>query len=430
MSKSQRQMASIFRKAIQGLIGKNHVQYQELNGSVFNTIGSFFGYVLGGGTGLKKYLDAYRQNPIVYMIIDKIASTGAAIHPAVLNPKGEKIPNEDSKILEILNNPNPYQGREELIVNAGSILLNTGNLFFLMIKGIGMGHELTVKNSSRMKLELNSLGEPKRWLYHNNLGNVIPYSLEEILHIKTSNIVDVTDSGVYMGMSPLEAAWMVVQSSNEIFGAEASIFKNRGIIGILTNETDDPMLEPDRERLQEQFDAEIGGHDRYNKIKISNTKLKYIQTGMSPTDLKLLEGQMSKLRILCSVYGISSVLFNDNDNSTYNNVAEAKASAYTESYIPLMEKIYKELSIWMSEKLGVQELVIPDTTTIDAIRAISNQIATSLNNLPPAVAARIVENMTRDEARDIIQLQGLDDSIEGSQLVGEGAGVQVSNNQE
>jgi len=421
-------MANIFQKAIQGLIGKNHVEYQELNGSRFHTLGSFFGYELGGGSSLMKYIKAYSKNPLVYMIIEKIATTGAAITPAVLNPQGEKIENENSKVLEILNNPNKQQGRIALMETAGSYLLSTGNLFFHLLEGIGMGTELTILNSSRMKLELNKLGQPSHWIYNDNLGKLQRYELEDILHIKTSNIVDVANSGVYYGLSPLEAAWMVVCSSDEIFGAEASIFKNRGIIGILTNETDDPMLEPERRELQDQFDQEVGGHDRYNKIKISNTKLKYIQTGMSPTDLKLLEGQLSKLRIFCSIYGVSSVLFNDNDNSTYNNVAEAKASAYHESYIPLMAKIYKELSIWLSPKLGVTELVIPDQTTIQAIRSSSNEIAMALNNLPPNVAVRIVENMTRDEAREIVTLTNLEDKVEGAELVGEGAGVKINTN--
>ena len=421
-------MANIFQKAINGLIGKNHVEYQDINGQKFYTIGSFFGYELGGGATLKKYIQAYSKNPLVYMIIDKIASTAASIKPAVIDNKGERIENQNSKVLEVLNNPNPYQGRQELMESACSYLLSTGNLFFHFLKGVGMGYELRTLNSGRMQLELNTIGEPSYWKYTDNLGKILRYELEEILHIKTSNIVDVSNSGVYFGLSPLEAAWIVIKSSDEIFGAEASIFKNRGIIGILTNETDDPMLEPERRELQKQFDQEVGGHDRYNKIKISNTKLKYIQTGMSPTDLKLIENQLTKLRILCSVYGISSVLFNDNENSTYNNVAEAKASAYQESYIPLATKIYKELSTWISGKLGVMETVIPDKTSIEAIRAITNEIATALNNLPPQVATRIVENMTRDEAREIIGLENLDDTIEGTALVGEGAGVKINTN--
>ena len=420
-------MANFFKKAIDGLTGKNHhVDYHHLNnGDKFYTIGSFFGYELEGRS-LRKYISAYANNPLVFMIINKISTTAASIMPAVVDRNGDKIENQNSKVLEILNNPNPEQGRMELMEEAGAYLLSTGNLFFHYLKGIGMGYKLTTLNPSRMTLKLLQNGEPSHWIYTDNLGNEKRYELEDILHIKTSNIVDVTGAGTYYGLSPLEAAWMVVKASDEIYGAEASIFKNRGIIGILTNETDDPMLEPERRELQKQFDNEVGGHDRYNKIKISNTKLKYIQTGMSPTDLKLIENQLTKLRTLCSIYGTSSILYNDNENSTYNNVAEAKASAYHESYIPLAEKIYKELSIFLSEKEGVQEMVIPDKTTIEAIRATTNEIATMLNNLPPAVANRLVENMTRDEAREILGMDRLEDSVEGSQLVGEGAGVQIN----
>jgi HK97 family phage portal protein len=280
-----------------------------------------------------------------------------------------------------------------------------------------------------MRLKLDNSGQPETWLYENNLGNVIPYELEDILHIKTSNIVEVTNSSVYFGLSPLESAWCIVKSSNEIFSAEASIFKNRGIIGILSNETDVPMLDKDRENLQEQFDSEVGGADRYNKIKISNSKLKYIQTGMSPTDLKLLEGIMNKLRLLCAIYGLSSVLFNDNENSTYNNVLEAEKASFNNVFIPLAEQVDRELSKWLSKRLEIDENVIVDKTSIDVIKASTNEIAQALNNLSTQAQQRVIASMTRNEARDIIGLEELDSSVLGNELVGDGKIQPEINNQ-
>ena len=274
-----------------------------------------------------------------------------------------------------------------------------------------------------MKLELNSIGEPLRWIYTDNKNKEIPYELDEILHIKTSNVVQVAESSVYFGLSPLEAGWMVVKSSDEILSAEASIFKNRGIIGILTNETDTPMLTPERERLQKQFQDEVGGSDRFNTIKISNTKLKYIQTGMSPTDLKLLEGIMNKLRLLCSIYGMSSVLFNDTTNSTYNNVIEAEKASYNNVFIPLANKLDREISIWLSEKLNVLETIKIDLTTIEVIKASTNEVSQALNNMSPLLANNVIANLTINEIRE---LAGLPARADGNVLPVLSAGPSVS----
>lgn len=419
-------MANFFTKAFKGFSSYQEPLFPDSwNGSSFMSIGSFFGYDLGGRT-LSKFLISYGRNPLVYMIIKRISTTTASLDRKFVDQNGDEIEGE-SELEMILQNPNREQGRAEFFEEIYEYFCSTGNVFIYGIEGVGMGFDLKVLNSSRMRLELDNMGKPLRWSYCDNMGREIPYELEEILHIKSSNIVEYKGSASYFGMSPLEAAWMIIKSSDEIFSAEASIFKNRGIIGILTNETDTPMLEPDRRELQTQFDKEVGGADQYNKIKISNTKLKYIQTGMSPTDLKLLEGILSKLRLLCSVFQMPSVLFNDNASSTYNNVVEAERGAHNNVYLPLGNKVDRELSIWLSNKLDLQEMMIIDRAMIEVLKASTNEVAMSLNNVPQNVAQRITSQMTRNEARSVVGLPELEDPILGAELVGDGKIMEESN---
>ena len=394
---------NFFKKALKGIFDPStNGSFPSLNGSAFYQVGAFFGYDYGASE-LKKYLNAYGRNPLVYMIIHRIATTTAGIKRKVYNTNsGEEM--ISSVLGSIMESPNNEQGEQEFYEECFEYFLATGNVFIRIVLGLGMGAELRCLNSARMKLELNSIGEPLRWIYTDNKNKEIPYELDEILHIKTSNVVQVAESSVYFGLSPLEAGWMVVKSSDEILSAEASIFKNRGIIGILTNETDTPMLTPERERLQKQFQDEVGGSDRFNTIKISNTKLKYIQTGMSPTDLKLLEGIMNKLRLLCSIYGMSSVLFNDTTNSTYNNVIEAEKASYNNVFIPLANKLDREISIWLSEKLNVLETIKIDLTTIEVIKASTNEVAQALNNMSPLLANNVIANLTINEIRELAGL--------------------------
>ena len=199
--------------------------------------------------------------------------------------------------------------------------------------------------------------------------------------------------------------------------ADASIFKSRGIIGILTTDSDTPMLEPERAKLQNQFDKTASGAENYNKINVSTSRLRYLQTGMSPTDLKLLDGILSSLRLLCGVYGMPSVLFNDTQSSTYNNVETAKRTAYTDVYIPLANKVDKELSKWLSYQLGVDEKIQVDLTSIEEIKASTNEVAQALNNSQTNVSTKIMESMTRDEVRELVGLDELEEN--GEELTGQ-----------
>lgn len=413
-------MANIFTKALKGLFNVQEGMIERLNGDAFYVIGNFFGYLLGD-RNTARYLKAYATNPLVYMIIHKIGATSAAIQRMVIDPNTKEPIEGESELMRVLENPNSEQGYQEFMEEAGEYILSTGNLFIEWTEGVGMGEEMVNLNPSRMKLKLTKTGDPLHWEYTDNMGKTRIIDLEDILHIKTSNIVDVKESNVYFGMSPLEAAWLVVRSSDEIFKAEASIMKNRGIMGVLTNDTDVPMLEDERQEAQEEFDKETAGSHNFNKLYITSTRLRFVQTGMSPTDLKLLEGIMNKLRILCAIYGVSSVLFNDNENSTYNNVTEAKRAAYLEAYIPLAQKLDKEISKWLSEKLGVSEEITVDLTSIEVIKASTNELAQAINNLSPLVANRVMENLTIDEIRGLVEVDALENG-QGEGLAGPGTG--------
>jgi len=368
-------MAFSFKSLIPSFGKKNQtVTLQQHSTTLLKQIGDFFSYGIGQ-KGANQYVKAFGSNPLVYMIINRIAFTSGSINRVANDKNGKRL--ENSQLLDLINNPNPSQGRIELYETIGQYVNATGNAY-IRIQGVG-AKELIVLPSNKVEIKVDNLGLVTGYELTRIDGSKITIPAEEILHIRTSNIVNIDNTDGYYGLSPLQAAWLIVRSSEEIFNAEASIFKNRGIIGILTNETDVPMMPKDRERLQDQFNDEVGGSDRFNSIKISNTKLKYIQTGMSPSDLKLLDGILNKLRLLCSVYGLNSVLFNDQVSSTYNNQDAAAKDAYINTYIPLANKIDRELSRFLNTNLGTDEYITIDTDDIEILKGINKEHTESLS---------------------------------------------------
>jgi HK97 family phage portal protein len=361
------------------------------------------------------------------MVVNKIAKTSASIKRVTLNLDGSTV--DTGVIIDLLKNPNEDDDEIEFRQKINEYLLLSGNAFIKIVRGEGLGVELEVLKTQRIDIICDAIGQIVRYNYTLYNGTIVPYEVDDILHIKTSNVVNVDDTASKYGLAPLQSAWIIVQSSMEKLQADASIFKSRGIIGILTSDSDTPLLDPERQRLQGEFDKETGGADKYNKIQISTTKLRFLQTGMSPTDLKLLEGILSSLRLICGIFGMPSVLFNDIASSTYNNVSEAKLTAYTDVYIPLAEKVDKELSKWLSEQLGIEETIIIDKKSIDVLRASTNEVAQALNNAPTNVAQRAVETMTLDEVREhILNMDSLPTG--GEELMGASGNKDTESNGE
>ena len=370
------------------------------------------GYLFGknkGYSSFRKFLDSYGENPLVSMIVKKISATSASIGYEVVNSNGDIV--ENSELEEFLKSPNSEQSYQEFKQMINEYLLLTGNAYIRFVEGIGMGEEVVILDTSRTEIICNAFGQIKQYKYTNPNGDVDPIDPSEILHIKSSNVVNTESEEVKYGLSPLQAGWVIVQSSSEKFNAEASIFKNRGVIGFASNDTDIPMQSTEQEEMQNLFNSQTGGSDKFNGIHVTNTRLRFVQTGMSPTDLKLLEGITSSLRQLCAIYGMPSVLFNDVEKSTFNNYETAVKVAYTDVYIPLENKVNRDLSQWLSEKLGVDEEIKVDLNSIEAIKLTTNEVAQALKSLDTKAQERVLENMSQEEIRSLVRLADLPDGV-------------------
>jgi HK97 family phage portal protein len=401
-------MASIFDKAKNFFTGKsiqntfgNLIDDAKLVAKeyfdIFDTYFSSWGLT---GRNYLKFLKTYASNPLVYMVVNRISTNVSAIKIKVENDKGDVL--EDSLIEKILKSSDSL-----FIQKTAEFLLLTGNVYIYFEENYGLegNGQFILLNPAFITIKTDTFGDISGY-YNTGVGKKF-YEKDEILHIKTSNVLTCDNGNELYGLSPLQAGWIVVQSSNEKLNAEASIFKNRGVIGILTSDTDTPILKQEKEKLQKELDEEMRGSEKFNKIKISATKLRYVQTGMSPSDLKLLEGILTSLRMICALYSMPSVLFNDNESSTYNNIKEAKISAYLDVYIPVCQKILNELSKWVSEKFDTEEKAVPDLTSIEAIKGTTNELGNAINLMPSNVSTKAVEVLTINEFRSTLDLEPL-----------------------
>jgi len=333
----------------------------------------------------------FGTNPYVYMVIKKIADVVSDLltnHTELQNQAGNVI--EESPIIDLIDNPEHWH---EVIEN----LMATGNAWIngMDAEGFSGYRELTVLKSKNTKIISSNSGEIQRY-ESLEFGKWNHYDIDNTLLIKFPNIVKDNNEGLY-GFSPLEVGKMVYESSNNIFEAEAAIFKNRGVVSMLTNDTDTPLLPNEIDRIQQDFQDQTAGADKFGKIGVTNTKLRLLQLGMSPSDLKLIESNINKLRIICGIYGLDSKLFGDPESSTYNNVSEAQKAAYTNTYIPVANLLIRNYNNWLiKDSFKSTDKLVLNTDNVDALKAVNKDLTDKTiqefnNGL-----------IDRDEARDVL----------------------------
>jgi HK97 family phage portal protein len=170
----------------------------------------------------------------------------------------------------------------------------------------------------------------------------IAFPKENMMHGKLFSPRFQSGSWLY-GLSPISVAAEIISASNDSTQAMASSFKNMGPPYIISSSISEGLTPVQQEMLESVYKKKYGGPEHAGQPMLTGTPVKVEKLGVSPVDLQIIEGSNHALRVLCNVYGVSSVLFNDNDQSTYNNVKQARADFFQYTVQPLNEQFSAKL---------------------------------------------------------------------------------------
>jgi HK97 family phage portal protein len=249
-------------------------------------------------------------------------------------------------LLKLLYNPNNFQGKAQFMENVIGYKLITGKSY---IHGVNAG----------IPMELFSLASPLVSVKHNQYGEPVKY----IVKVGTdTTVIDAEEVVAFnyfnpltsdnTGQSPLMASRSSITQSNDAYKANAKQLQNGGAAGILTYLSTNPADGFDvkkQQQLENKYYSRYGGVNNYGRIMVTNAQLKWEQIGLPATDLELMEAQKMTMRDICNVFGISSQLLNDTENSTYNNVKEARKEL-------ISNIVLAELNDYVSE---INRVIVP-----------------------------------------------------------------------
>ena len=325
-----------------------HLKAEKLQRVQINNMMS--GLVSYMGNDQKSYIkDGYKMNPNVYSVINWIIKKAALSHWQLFEVvNGEKVIVYDHEILDLLNRPNPMQGKAEFIENMLGYKLLTGESFIYKLSpenGVneGIPQELWTLPPPSMNIKFNAYGMPSSYEVMAGTKRT-EIDGDKIIYMKYWNPA----SDNFRGMSPIEAGRRVVTQSNDAYMASMKLLQNMGAQGVLSvNDDQVDMSQEQIDALESAYMEKYGGPQGYGRILITGAKMNWQQIGLPATDLALIESQQMSMRDICNLYNVSSQLFNDPENKTYANMKEARKSAIADVIIPEMELVANEFNRWL-----------------------------------------------------------------------------------
>jgi HK97 family phage portal protein len=361
----------------------------RINTNLNNPFADFGGLVSGRtlypDLNYAKFVQDYDNNSEVYSIVKRISKTISTVPFYVYSVKDSKQLNKyksmmqnatsgsdvakaeltrikaldeiaDSPLNKLLETPNPYQSFSELLENMIGYKLITGNSYVWANRlANGKVAELVVLPSQYIAI-----------ISDGTINGVEGYSFtlvgwdtldaKDVIHLKYFNPYFSTNGQQLYGLSPLQAAYRTVQRSNDAKDTSVGMLQNQGPKGILYADESNDFGPEQAGKLKEDFYNQYGTKNKIiqnaGQILIAGAKLGWVNMGMSPVDLQLLESEKITLRELCNVYGVNSALFNDPDNKTYNNMKEAKKEMLTQVVLPELVLIRDALNRFFAAEMG------------------------------------------------------------------------------
>ena len=181
------------------------------------------------------------------------------------------------------------------------------------------------------------------------------------------------------GQSPLKAGLRSLQTNNEATETGVKYLQNQTARGVLMSDEGD-INEMQAKQLKQKFKQQYRGSNNAGDIIITPKKLSWVNFGLNASDLSLIEQYNASIKDLCNIYNVPSVLLNNTESSTYNNVKEAKKSLYQNAVLPEMLKIRDELNRWLMPQFGEKLKLDFDFTAVPELQEETEKIVNQMSS--------------------------------------------------
>jgi HK97 family phage portal protein len=302
------------------------------------------------------YLEAYTDNGGVFTIINKITEP-ASIVPIYQYDENDKMV-ENGRMIQLLNNPNPYQSREEYIEAFLSFFLIFGDAYaaYQSIPN-GMNANLPLRldtlPSPLIQINLGTVFDPIAGYKYVISGNEIDYTKEQVLHWKEFNPkYDHQLSGHLKGMSRLRPLLKSIIGSGSAYDSMVAAFQHQGAFGILTLLGEDGKAnQVSKEHLsaiEQKYTEKYTGVKNAGKIVLTKWDHKWTNFGMNARDMKIIESLGVFKGEIADAYNVPGILLAGSQDRTFLNYKEAKKALWSDAICPNLDTILEKHTKWLA----------------------------------------------------------------------------------
>jgi len=317
--------------------------------------------------------EGYRRNVIAFRCIRAIAQAAAAM-PVLLYEGTREL--QQHPLLALLQQPNPQQGKAQLLEALYAYYLITGNAYVeaVRVDASSAPRELWVLRPDRVKVVPGAQGVPAAYEYSAG-GRQVRWLADaltgqsDVLHFKGFHPLD-----DWYGQGPLEAALQSIDQHNQASSWNQSLLQNAarpsGALVYAPKEGPALLSEEQFARLKQELEEQIEGALNAGRPLLLEGGLDWRAMSLSPTDMDWRQGRDGVAREIALAFGVPAQLIGLPDSQTYANYREARMAFYEDTVLPLAFALRDALNNWLTPLFGPTLRLDYD---LDAVSALSPQ---------------------------------------------------------
>ena len=305
--------------------------------------------------------EGYKISPYVYRAVRTIIQACSAVPWLVVDPDGEPI--AEHPLAKVLQKPNPEFSGQDLIEFLIAHLELVGNALWQPIIVGNQVKEIWIVMPDLVKpIPADIKGEwLKGWevTEYGGSHHIVPAS--QFIHF-----MQVDPANPYWGISPLMAVARTIDVDNEAVDTQKISMQNRGVVdGVFTHES--PLTAEQFEEARRQIRENYLTKSRRREPWVLGAGSKWQQMSLTPVEMDYIASRIRNLRDIAGAFGISPIFLGDLEQSSYDNMKQARKSLYEDVAIPLLDDIKATLNLKLAP-LYNDIIITYDVSTITALR--------------------------------------------------------------
>jgi HK97 family phage portal protein len=299
-----------------------------------------------GGSSSEKMMRQYGAVGTLFAIVHRISTSVAAVdwhlYRKSVDGRRRYGPVEDNRkevtahaALDVLNNPNPFYTRQELVESFTQHLDLTGEGWLLVGRN-GMSDlplELWCVRPDRMKPVPDPQDYLKGYIYTGPNGEKEPLGLDEVIQIRMPNPLD-----PYRGLGPVQAILTDLESTRYSAEWNRNFFFNDASPGGIV-EVAQHLSDPEFDELTLRWREQHQGVRNAHRVAVLDNGAKWVDRQFSMRDMQFQQLRDQSREVIMEAFGFPKAMLGRVDDVNRAN-AEANEVVFARwLVVPRLERI-------------------------------------------------------------------------------------------